>query len=79
VRVGEGLLGDTAPDYPARLAGIALNAYASVLGYLVAEVFGSLPRLVPDSDQLYQAHLRTVMLGMGFDPALVSAAADDEG
>jgi AcrR family transcriptional regulator len=75
----ERLLGDAAPDYPARLAGIALNAYASVLGYLVAEVFGSLPRLVPDSDQLYQAHLRTVMLGMGFDPALVSAAADDEG
>jgi hypothetical protein len=35
-RVGEGLLGDTALDYPARLAGIALNAHATVLGYLVA-------------------------------------------
>jgi AcrR family transcriptional regulator len=68
------LLADAAPDYPPRLAGIALSAYASVLGYLVAEVFGSLARLVGDSDQLYRAHLRTVMLGMGFDPALVTTA-----
>ena len=68
------LLADAAPDYPPRLAGIALSAYASVLGYLVAEVFGSLSRLVGDSDQLYRAHLRTVMLGMGFDPNLVDAA-----
>ncbi len=68
------LLADAAPDYPPRLAGIALGAYASVLGYLVAEVFGSLARLVADSDQLYRAHLRTVMLGMGFQPALIEAA-----
>jgi AcrR family transcriptional regulator len=69
------LLADAAPDYPPRLAGIVLNAYASVLGYLVAEVFGSLARLVGDPEQLYGAHLRTVMLGMGFDPALVDAAS----
>jgi AcrR family transcriptional regulator len=68
------LLADAAPDYPPRLAGIALTAYASVLGYLVAEGFGSLARLVTDSEQLYRAHLRTVMLGMGFDPNLVEAA-----
>ena len=66
-------VGDTAADYPTRLTGIALNAYASVLGYLVAEIFGSLPRLIADTDRLYQAHVRTVMLGMGFDPALLDA------
>ncbi len=66
---------DQAPaGYPPRLAGIALNAWACVLGYLVAEIFGSLSRLVSDTEQLYRAHLRTVMLGMGFDPALVDAA-----
>jgi hypothetical protein len=46
---------------------------ASLLGYLVAEIFGSLPRLVDDTDQPYRAHVRTVMLGMGFAPALVEA------
>jgi hypothetical protein len=45
-----------------------------VLGYLVAEIFGSLPRLVGDTEQLYRAHLRTVMLGMGFDPTRIDAA-----
>ncbi len=68
------LLKRASGDYPPRLAGIALTAWASVLGYLVAEIFGSLPHLVGDSDQLYRAHLRTGMLGMGFDPALVDAA-----
>jgi len=68
------LLGSAAADYPPRLAAIALTAWTSLLGYLVAEIFGSLPRLVSDTDPLYRAHLRTVMLGMGFDPALVDAA-----
>jgi AcrR family transcriptional regulator len=67
------LLGDAAPDYPPRLAGIALSAYASLLGYLVAEIFGSLTRLI-DTERLYQAHVRTVMLGVGFDPALINTA-----
>ncbi len=68
------LLGDVAPGYPPQLAGIVLSAYASLLGYLVAEIFGSLPRLVDDTDRLYRAHVRTVMLGMGFGPALIDAA-----
>jgi AcrR family transcriptional regulator len=67
------LLGEAAPAYPPRLIVIALNAYASLLGYLVAEIFGSLPRLVDDTDQPYGAHVRTVMLGMGFDTARVDA------
>jgi len=67
------LLGEATPDYPPRLAVIALNAYASLLGYLVAEIFGSLPRLVDETDQAYSAHVRTVMLGMGYEPALVNA------
>ncbi len=44
------LLESASADYPPRLAGIALSAWASVLGYLVAEIFGSLLRLVGDSD-----------------------------
>ncbi|HEY3034581.1 MAG TPA: TetR/AcrR family transcriptional regulator [Streptosporangiaceae bacterium] len=74
LEVGEllqALLRERAPDYPPRLAGIALTAWASVLGYLVAEIFGSLPRLIADTDQLFRAHVRTVMLGMGFDPARI--------
>jgi len=61
------------------VATIALNAWASMLGYLEAEIFGSLSRLVGDSDQLYRAHLRTVMLGMGFDPVLVDRADSRQG
>jgi hypothetical protein len=60
------LLDRAAPNYPPRLAAVVLNAWASLLGYLVTEIFGSLPRLIDDTDQLYRAHLRTVMLGMGF-------------
>ncbi len=76
LEVGEllqALLRDSAPDYPPRLAGIALTAWASVLGYLVVEIFGSLPRLIADTDQLFGAHVHTVMLGMGFDPARIHA------
>ncbi|MQA87457.1 MAG: TetR family transcriptional regulator [Streptosporangiales bacterium] len=72
------LLPEAGAHHPPRLAGIAATAWASVLGYLVAEIFGSLTRLIPDTDQLYDAHLRTVMLGMGFDPDLIQAAGRDE-
>lgn len=61
------LLDTATPDYPPRLAGITLNAYASLLGFLNAEIFGSLTRLVDDTQALYRAHVHTVMLGMGFD------------
>jgi AcrR family transcriptional regulator len=57
--------------YPPRLAGIALTAWASVLGFLVTEIFGSLSRLVADTDELFRAHVRSVMAGMGFDPTLI--------
>jgi AcrR family transcriptional regulator len=63
------LMSGRAPSDDARLAGIALSAWASLLGYLVAEIFGSLRQLIDDTDSLYLAHVRTVMLGMGFDPA----------
>jgi len=68
------LLGEAAAGYPAQLAGIVINALASLRGYLMAEIFGRLPHLIADVDQLFRAHLRTVMLGMGFDPAHVDAA-----
>jgi len=66
------LLGEGGPGLPPRLAGIALSAWASVLGFLTLEIFGSLTRLITDTDELYRAHVRTVMLGMGFDPDLTS-------
>jgi AcrR family transcriptional regulator len=50
------------------LAAIAITAWASILGYLVTEIFGSLPQLITDPDRLWDAHLSTVMLGMGFAP-----------
>lgn len=68
------LLGDSAPSYPARYAGILLNAWSSLRGYLMAEIFGSLAQLIGDTDQLFRAHLRTVMLGIGFDPTHIDAA-----
>lgn len=67
------LLGASARDHPARLACIGLNAWASLRGFMSSEIFGSLARLVGDTDRLYRAHVRTVMLGMGFEPALIDA------
>jgi AcrR family transcriptional regulator len=73
------LAGDGAPDREPKLAGIVLTAWASLLGYLVTEIFGSLTALISDTDTLYQAHVRTVTLGMGFQPALTEPSAPDEG
>jgi len=61
-------------DYEPRLAGIILTAWASVLGYLSAEIFGSLTALVADTSLLYRAHIRAVMTGIGYDPGLAGAA-----
>src|SRR5262249_38234271 len=61
--------GSTPASEPA-LAGIVLAAWCSLLGYLVAEIFGSLTELVTSTDLLYQAHVRTVMAGMGFQATL---------
>ncbi|WP_067822198.1 TetR/AcrR family transcriptional regulator [Nocardia inohanensis] len=46
--------------------GILVNAWASVLGFLAAETFGSLAQLIADPDELFHSHVRTVMRGMGF-------------
>ena len=61
------------------LAAIFLTAWASLLGYLVAEIFGSLTQLISDTDTLYQAHVRTVMLGMGFRPSPHRASRPSRG
>ncbi|QIS03345.1 TetR family transcriptional regulator [Nocardia brasiliensis] len=59
------LLGnETLPDTP--VPGIVLNAWASILGFLSAEIFGSLTDLIPDTDALWDSHVTTVMRGMGF-------------
>ncbi len=73
------LAGDSVLAAQPALAGIVLSAWASLLGYLVAEIFGSLPRLIASTDLLYQAHVRTVMLGMGFQPALVEVSPVADG
>lgn len=71
------LLGASASDHPARLACVGLNAWASLRGFMSLEIFGSLSRLVGDTDRLYHAHVRTVMLGMGFEPALIDVVDGD--
>ncbi|MFB7719687.1 TetR/AcrR family transcriptional regulator [Nocardia sp. NPDC056100] len=55
---------DSLPDTP--IPGIILNGWASILGFIAAEVFGSLTSLIANPDALFDAHLRTVMQGMGF-------------
>ncbi|MDA8319004.1 MAG: TetR/AcrR family transcriptional regulator [Actinomycetota bacterium] len=70
-----GILADQAPACAPRIAGIILTAWASVIGYLSAEIFGSLTQLVADTDQLYTAHIQTVMLGMGFSPDVAETAS----
>lgn len=73
-RLMQDLAGEGSDGLPPRLAGIALNAWASVLGFLTLEIFGSLARLITDTDELYLTHVHTVMLGMGYDPDLTSTA-----
>jgi AcrR family transcriptional regulator len=68
------LMGDQESLYDPRLGGIVLSSYYSMQGYLAAEIFGSLVRLVKNSDLLFDAHIRTAMLGMGFRPELVAGA-----
>ncbi len=53
----------------AQVAAIVATAWASVRGYLAMEIFGSLTQNFPDTDTLYQAHIRTIMAGMGFGEA----------
>ena len=72
--LGESLLQQRDSLYEPRVAGIVLSAWAAVLGFLVAEIFGSLSRLTDEPDRLYVSHLRAAMLGMGFDADLVEAA-----
>jgi AcrR family transcriptional regulator len=67
------LLGDRAAACEPRLAAIVLGARAAMSGYLVSEIFGSLPQLVTDPAALHQAHIRSEMIAMGYDPQLVAA------
>jgi hypothetical protein len=50
-------MGDQESLYDPRLGGIVLSSYYSMQGYLAAEIFGSLTRLVKDSELLYDAHI----------------------
>lgn len=75
IQLGEAfssLLEGTPSTYPPRQAGIVMNAWASIIGFLMVETFGSLSTLIQDPDQLFDAHVRTVLLGMGFRPELVT-------
>ncbi|WP_405161956.1 hypothetical protein OG203_37480 [Nocardia sp. NBC_01499] len=44
----------------------AHNAWAAILGFTISELWGNLPRIVTDTDGLFDTHLRTVLRGMGF-------------
>src|SRR5215472_10043253 len=68
-------LQDQEQHYGPRLAAIVLNARTSIMGYLMAEIFGSLPDLIPDTSTLYHAYVRSTMLAMGYQPALVERLA----
>ncbi len=69
------LAGDIGVADQPQIAGIVISAWAALLGFLVAEIFGSLTQLITGTDLLYQAHVRTVMLGMGYQPALIDPPA----
>lgn len=71
----DAIVHDQAPARQPQLAGIILTAWASIIGYLTAEIFGSLTRLIADTDALYRAHVRAVMLEMGYRPAAVDAVS----
>ena len=71
-------LADDRSDGDPRLASIILSAWTSVLGFLSAEIFGSLTELISDTGALYQAHLHAVMLGMGFQPELAEQAVTSQ-
>jgi AcrR family transcriptional regulator len=60
------LMRGLAPGYPPRLALIVLNAWASVHGFVALECLGGLTRLAEDTEGLFESHVSTVMLGMGF-------------
>ena len=73
------LAGDSGLAGPPQLAGIVISAWTSLLGYLIAEIFGSLTQIITTTGVLYQAHVRTVMLGMGYQPALIDPPATGQG
>ncbi|AYF76890.1 TetR/AcrR family transcriptional regulator [Nocardia yunnanensis] len=50
--------------------GVIINAWSSILGFLASEIFGSLRALVADPDTLFEAHVTTVMRGMGYEAVL---------
>lgn len=62
------MLGRAGLGPSAQVAAIVSNAWASVRGFLSMEIFGSLSESFVDLDVLYQAHIRTIMAGMGFGP-----------
>ena len=73
------ILGDQAQANEQRLAGIILTAWASIIGYLSAEIFGSLTSLVAEPGTLYRAHIHAVMASMGYLSRLAEAATQPGG
>ncbi|MDM1895384.1 TetR/AcrR family transcriptional regulator [Mycobacteroides abscessus] len=63
---------DTQAAAHSPIPGIVVNAYASIIGFILTETFGALKHLVSDPDALFQAHLRTIMRGMGFQETVIA-------
>ncbi|MFW0788383.1 TetR/AcrR family transcriptional regulator [Gordonia sp. CPCC 205333] len=70
------LAGESIPE--TAVTGIVLNAWASILGFISGEVFGSLSPLVADTATLFEAHVTTVMRGMGFRHPMVAHSKADQ-
>lgn len=60
---------------PERAIAVCLAAWASMLGLLTLEVFGHLRKLVVDAGPLFDAQMRAIAVGMGYDPAEVDRSA----
>ncbi|WP_433654724.1 TetR/AcrR family transcriptional regulator [Nocardia sp. CA-128927] len=70
---GSETITDSDTQQLSKVAAVGNNAWASILGFLITELWGNLPRLITNVDDLYHAHLCTVMVGMGFDPDTIPA------
>jgi AcrR family transcriptional regulator len=61
----------TEPRCPPVLATLTVNQLGASLGLIAWETFGALPKLIVDPGAYYGAHVRSGMIGLGFDRGAV--------
>lgn len=67
------ILVNQAAIVPPALAAGAISGWVSTLGFISAELWGNLGRIVDNTDTAFDAHLRGVMCSMGFNASDLSA------